>query len=155
MLETINRIISYAWTGFSTDKACTTERKLKFVKQKDNWDCAIACVAMIAGHSYKEVRANLQKNYTNRGISCDTMMRYLKRHGVKTELERYEFAVVHLHAFVNAYSNTAIILLKNTKMRKGHFIVYDGKYIFDPEVGRISAKEYIGIKWVVAVITVF
>jgi len=154
MLQTLNRIIAYAGIGFFIGKAHTTEKKLKLVKQKHNWDCAIACVAMIAGHNYKEVYANLQKNYTNRGISCDTMMRYLKKHGIKTELERYEFTVIHLHAFVNAYSNTAIILLKNTKMRKGHFIVYDDKYIFDPEAGKIPAKEYIGMKWVVAVITV-
>jgi hypothetical protein len=109
---------------------------------------------MIVGHSYKQVHSNLQKNYTNRGISCDTMIRYLKRHGIKTELERYEFAAIHLHAFVNAHDCTSILLLKNTKMRKGHFIVYDGKYIYDPEAGKIPAKEYIGMKWVVAVITV-
>lgn len=75
---------------------------------------------------------------------------YLKRHGIKTELERYEFETVHIHAFVNAYDCTAILLLKNTKMRKGHFVVYDGKYIYDPEAGRITAKEYIGMKWVIA-----
>lgn len=152
ILQTFSKILAFANIdiNFNGNETRTTERKLKLVKQKEAWDCPIACVAMLAGHSYKEVYENLQKNYTNRGISCDTMMRYLKRHGIKTELERYEFATVHIHAFINAYDCTAILLLKNTKMRKGHFVVYDGKYIYDPEAGKIRAKEYIGMKWVVA-----
>lgn len=152
ILQTVNKLLAFVNIdiNFNTNETRPTERKLKLIKQKEAWDCPIACVAMVAGHSYKQVRTNLQKNYTNRGISCDTMMRYLKRHGIKTELERYEFAVVHLHAFVNAYDCTAILLLKNMKMRKGHFVVYDGKYIYDPEEGKIPAKEYIGMKWVVA-----
>ena len=82
------------------------------------------------------------------------MMRYLKRHGIKTTLERHDFATTHIHAFVNAYDCISILLLKNIKVRKGHFVVYDGGYIYDPEAGEIPAKEYIGMKWVVAKIEV-
>ena len=114
----VNKLLAFVNIdiNFNGNETRTTERKLKLVKQKETWDCAIACVAMIVGRSYKEVHTNLQKNYTNRGTSCDTMMRYLKRHGIKTELERYEFETVHLHAFVNAYDCTSILLLKNTRI---------------------------------------
>lgn len=40
--------------NFSSNETRAADRNLKTHKKKDSWECPIACVAMLVGHSYKK-----------------------------------------------------------------------------------------------------
>lgn len=65
---------------------------IKYTAQRENMDCGVACLAMITGKTYDEVKAELKLDISD-GISEYVLDNYLADNG---------YAVARIHPF-NAY----------------------------------------------------
>lgn len=61
----------------------TMLRTMEWVAQREDWDCGIATLAMVAGHSYDRVRADFgaAEDHRREGLTPTEMQRYLWREG--------------------------------------------------------------------------
>lgn len=105
--------------------------KFKFVKQEEECGCAIACIAMILGKSYDEIRKSFKGDFQKDGIETEKSLYYLSENGVDTirkmpygyvdreasNLRMIKpFADIHfvsIKQFSNSNSNHALVMLKN------------------------------------------
>ena len=106
-----------------------------YISQRDNWDCAIACIAMVKDIEYKEARKSF-KERPKMGISGYTIAKIIK----SPEFIRHPFLIN-----IDNYKNKGnyILLTKFDKSDWGHYIVLDkNNNIYNPEDGIVKLKEY-------------
>ena len=129
-----------------------THAKYKFVFQVHDYTCGMTCIAILTGKTYNEIFDETKKSYerTGRGehsegyIPSEEIRRYLKKYGIKTaNIVQFKMGEMKITDFCASKStSSAILLVKNRGIRSGHFIVSDGKYIYDPEEGIFPVAEY-------------
>lgn len=54
---------------------------IEYVAQRDDNGCGVACLAMIAGASYKEVRADFEEWHIEQGLAQSQLLMWLNRKG--------------------------------------------------------------------------
>lgn len=94
--------------------------EIKFVRQEDSHGCAIACIAMVLGKTYKEIAADFENDFTQSGIMFDQTMTYLGNAGfsiIHKEVKRWNeinfarkemlkpFAPVHIVRVVDKFDS--------------------------------------------------
>ena len=139
------------------ENAKFTDAKYKLVVQRHSNTCGMTCLAIVAAQDYRTAYKESRPYYSDRyGIGCDAIRRYLKKHGIKTaQVQRFKLGEMKLLDFITSKPNVAAIFLsKNKGVRAGHFIVCDGKYIYDPEKGVYLIQEYKTYEFITAAIEV-
>lgn len=53
---------------------------IKFIEQQEKSGCAIACIAMVLGRTYKSVRDDWQNDFDQDGVFLEKTMEYLGDH---------------------------------------------------------------------------
>lgn len=56
--------------------------KFKYVAQVENMDCMIACIAMVTGHSLKQIGYYFKNDFKKKGTSSDFAIRYIENSGI-------------------------------------------------------------------------
>ena len=93
--------------------------------QKEDWDCGVACLAMLLGRTYAEVRARIRK-YPD-GVSNRQMMRAAKALGQP----------VSHRPHVGDEDVGILDLERETDDRwEGHFAVYAKGTVYNPASGQ-------------------
>lgn len=59
---------------------------IKLIKQKDKCGCAVACVAMVTGKSYKDIAFDFNQGFSEQGLVLDQTIEYLGNAG---------FSIIH------------------------------------------------------------
>lgn len=54
---------------------------VRYVAQDDPMGCGVACLAMVSGRTYAEVRADINPMQVERGLADQTVLWWLNRHG--------------------------------------------------------------------------
>ena len=103
--------------------------EIKLVKQEESFGCVIACMAMVLGCSYDEVRKDFVNDFNRKGINADKAIGYLADKGFQTihkkvgwynnvDFSRKEmlkpFAPAHLLRIRAAFDNTMTHLIVMT-----------------------------------------
>lgn len=105
------------------------------IKQKSNWDCCIASVAMITRNDYETVLDQFKKIFPRNRKSGLTDPEIIKL------LKSFKFKPKIINAVV---LNVPAILFLPSKNEKGsHAVYFDGQEIFDPNY-RVRGKKYYG-----------
>lgn len=129
--------------------------KIKWVGQKHQYGCSIACISMILGTDYDIIEKHFKENLDKKGIATSDAIAYLAEQGLniivkesvgmanvklQNKLLLLPFAEVHLLS-VKQFMNNKI----------HHSIVMDNKgNIFDPDdVTRKDLKLFYSIETVV------
>lgn len=55
--------------------------KISLVKQEEKFGCVLACLAMVLGKSYQEVRADFYHDFEKKGFKVETAIGYLADKG--------------------------------------------------------------------------
>lgn len=105
------------------------------IKQKSNWDCAIASIAMMAGVDYSDVLKKFEKKFPEsigRGLSDSEILTLMKSYGMKPLIIDYVF-----------FDISAILFLPSKNESNGdHAVYFCGKEIYDPNYKRTGIKFY-------------
>lgn len=111
--------------------------KIKLVRQREPWDCSIACLAMFAGEEYDTIlhsHNEISKLYlrTPKLVYWDESISLLKS------------LRFHPREIFGWMPNVPAILTVPSLNFKGrwHCIVYDGEAIFDPQDGNPGKEFY-------------
>lgn len=113
-----------------------SEHLFPYISQREDWDCGVACYAMVADLPYNKARKIWPKR-PQRGISGWSLARLtnareLKRHGYLLPLKNY----------LNDGGNY-ILLTKSGPKDWGHYVIKDANNnIYDPEDGIVDISEY-------------
>lgn len=121
-----------------------------YISQREEWDCGVACMAMVSEKPYWEVRGKFQER-PNRGISLKTIFNFINRNSPKfqaTSLVRFTGNLKSIIAFEHRISNNkytcALLLSKSSLKDWGHYVLMDNNHnIYDPEDGILKVREYI------------
>jgi hypothetical protein len=108
------------------------------VMQRDNWDCGVACLAMLTGRSYEEELASLGKQSidlyrTNRGINTAIMPALLGERG---------FAVRTTFARFDQPWSTGLTGLRLADVRGHYVVVLPDDRVLDPGRGERHIRDY-------------
>lgn len=106
---------------------------MKLIKQKSNWDCGIAAIAMFTNKSYDEVLKALRKLYPDHGnneISNVQEEKILRHFRVRPIVLPFEF--------INLKIRSMILIQSLNDEFSWHSIFFDGKNIYDPNNGKIK-----------------
>jgi hypothetical protein len=96
----------------------------KFVQQRNDHDCVIACLAMWTGHDYDDVASRLVR--VNDGVCLWEAVKYLRSVGQPARRSIWWF---HTHR--------AILDLPSLNFVGGmHAVYWDGERLFDPNEKR-------------------
>jgi hypothetical protein len=107
---------------------------MSHVKQKHDWDCVIASIAMMAGVEYNDVLKTYIKLYPKHqksGLNDDEIFHILSQFGIRPKI---------IDAVVKNLSGIMFLPSKNDK-GGSHAVYFTGDEIFDPNY-RIKGKKY-------------
>lgn len=107
--------------------------KIKLVRQEDDYGCAIACIAMVTGRTYKEIDFDFQNDFSKKALYLEKTLEYLGNEGfsiIHREIKRWNninfarremlkpFAPVHLLRTVDKFDSKSGHLVVMTKKGK-------------------------------------
>jgi hypothetical protein len=104
------------------------------IKQKSNWDCVIASVAMMTGKSYEEVLKRYEKLYPKHnkcGLNDEEILGLLKSFKQNPRV---------INAVIKNVSGILYLPSKNDSVGD-HAVFFDGECIYDPNF-KIKGKKY-------------
>jgi predicted double-glycine peptidase len=120
----------------------------KFVMQHHDWDCGVACLAMILNKNYEEVFVDFQlkskscNNINQKGISFASLKVYLENNNQVIEIKnKNELDIQLLPNQVSRNESYLIILKKNEGFT--HFCFIYDKILYDPEQGVVVLDDAI------------
>lgn len=115
--------------------------KTKLVKQRQECDCSIACIATITGIKYENVIKHFNNNFSRTGLTLAETCQFIAENGfdgiqkinkiytdIKINNKRMLFPFADIHyieakQFANSKKNHALVMLKNGK-------------VFEPSTGK-------------------
>lgn len=114
---------------------------MKRIEQEDMHGCGLACLAMLTGQTYAEVKAGFeQRDFTKDGVICLDMENYLAEHG-------YAVAVKYPHYSPRRKNRD---VWPPEPFTDAHFVHVDGKHyvvmlrdgtVLDPAAGRETPRH--------------
>ena len=118
---------------------CNNELKgiaiFPYVAQRENWDCGVACVAMVLRQQYINIRKMFPER-PQKGISGYNIAKLVNSPNL---VRHYKLKPIEYYCDNNNY----ILLTKKDKSDWGHYVVKDSyNYIYDPEVSIMPLKDY-------------
>lgn len=121
------------------------KKGIRVIKQRKEWDCGVASIAMLAGFPYGDVAAALRNLFPD----CERLFR--KRGLILTEMVALaaEFnltLIVKRRAQGYIEGETGVLTLKGERFcSEGHYVVLkDGTHIVDPDAGEMwNLDEYL------------
>lgn len=97
--------------------------------QKDIWDCGVACLQMLLGKSYTDVRACIRQRHPD-GLSLRQMKNIAARLGHKmtyrTRVEDDDIGILHVQRPV----------VPGARRQDGHCVVYVRDTVYNPAQGQ-------------------
>ena len=109
---------------------------MKRVQQRSikHADCGVACVAMLAGCSYRRA-------FEAFGFAEDQSVFFTRHHHLIDALEKLGCAVKRKRFFSwREMSGRAIVAVNRSQDGYWHWVVFDGEAIFDPLPGKAERK---------------
>ena len=107
---------------------------MKMIKQRNDNDCMLAAVAMVAGKEYDDIYTPefVQKVVDARGCNHELTMEVMARAGLKPW-------TIYVHGHLDSYERrlllgrTAVFSVASLNNRGGgHAVAWDGRDVFDP-----------------------
>lgn len=114
---------------------------LREVKQRENYDCGIACLSMISGESYEAVKNNLPEHVVTAmpegGMEVIHVLKFLWKLKFEAKYHIYENGGVWV-----PNNNWWILSVPSLNYKdKYHFIVWDGEKVLDPSTKLTYTKQ--------------
>ncbi|MDM8521418.1 cysteine peptidase family C39 domain-containing protein [Anaerolineales bacterium HSG6] len=135
-------------------------KKLKRIIQRDPTGCGIACISMLTGREYEEIKQEALKTLEFNGkktlyTDFKDLKQLLKKYGVKTARRASKFI-----SWEKLPALCVLAINYSERRDTWHWVLYinekDDKYIFDPkkttktekrrDFGRMRVYKYLTIK---------
>lgn len=118
---------------------------MELVKQEEECGCVVACLAMVLGKTYWEIREEWANDFTTRGVPFDKMLDYLSDHGhsiVHTKVYSFCHKDFYRNELFKPFAPIHIVHVTHAPdVEHSHVIVMDETgVIFDPAEGN-EVKE--------------
>ena len=126
---------------------------MNLVLQKEDKGCVIACIAMILGKTYDEVRTDFYQNFNKKGINANRCIDYICEFGysvVKKEKVPYHRNTKANLEMIKPFADSHIVIIQEFFDNPvSHAIVMDSKgHLLCPENQQISLKEVYSVNTV-------
>lgn len=107
---------------------------MDFVQQREEWDCAIACMAMLSGMPYETVKQDAAELFgPEQSVSLDGDAFLL--------FKKYEIPTIVIPVLYGGVDALLSVPSLNNPGRL-HVVFYFEKKIYDPQSGRTGKKFY-------------
>jgi ABC-type bacteriocin/lantibiotic exporter with double-glycine peptidase domain len=119
------------------------QKPIKFVKQRDHADCAIACLAMILNCSYEQVYNDMLNRFDKTGLKHNTSVAYLADHNINIitkEWKCYANVIKNNQRMAEPFADIHLVCVKPyADSNVHHAVVMDrnGK-VYDPSDNGIT-----------------
>jgi hypothetical protein len=123
----------------------------KFVMQRHDWDCGVACLAMILNKNYEEVFADFQSktkscnSINQKGISFASIKTYLENNNKIISIKNKNELNIELLQNQTIRNEDCLVILKND-LGFTHFCFIHDKILFDPEQGVVVLDDVVDYK---------
>lgn len=111
--------------------------KKRFIEQRHDWDCGVACLAMITDTKYEEIgnlfKPNSCNNIQQKGISYASIIRYLTSKSIFSRLESKK--EISLKKINQEIDNGDYLIILKKDCGYTHFCYIHNKILFDSEEG--------------------
>lgn len=115
---------------------------MKYVKQDDGPTCGVACYAMITGLTFKKALKKIKKRMNKHGLKTSDMVKALLAAKYKIVGSK-RLRPVGKKSWNDLPSLSLVKIRPNgCPMHHFHWVIWNGKKIYDPDLGVKMPNEY-------------
>lgn len=136
---------------------------MRYVSQKSDWDCVIACLAMVTDKTYDEVHKNFTgycevngdgRGIVNDGIGDEAFYDYLSEHGFVYSVFQEEYTPSHekrTHWPIPPFAPVHVVGVKVDGIEHSVVMTWNG-IVYDPEdMAKVGLWEYESVNEIVGI----
>jgi len=115
---------------------------MKYIKQDGGPTCGVACYAMITGVTFKEAHKKIKKRMNNHGLKTRDMVAAFR--AAKHKIVGSGRLRPVGKKLWNDLPSLSLVKVRpdDCPMHHWHWVVWDGKKIYDPATGIKTSKKY-------------
>jgi len=115
---------------------------MKYVKQDDGPTCGVACYAMVSGNSFKDAHEKLKPIMNAHGLKTIDLVNAFKSINCKI-IGSDRLRSVGKKSWIDL-PQLALVKVRpdNCPKRHWHWVIWNGKKIYDPVLGKFLPQQY-------------